>query len=583
MQRKSPVIAGLERLLMKTTDEGSTDNYTINSEIDHAVDDDSYVGFDDSSEYAITISKIPLNGSGSDELEPVWPYNEKTKFLAFDFGDATNLRAPNKYFGDADKEHFFEFAEGGSWCKASVKYNKEKDEEKEKEKEEEREEAKITKSKEYLETLKMSLYLKRLVLDGFFSQILNEKEKKINIDSSKDIKFAIEKLFEIPIRALTKRRLIEIRDADYHVPIKCRKLVGEILNYKSLIAEFKSLTELPIPIEKCSSRNSLGVRKSITRFSAKSKRNVQKKLSSIDQSKLTIAPQFLTLTWESMPDSSEGVKKPFEKWRRKFLKKFPDACFFWRLEFSTAKLPRPHYHIIVLEVDLTKDKGWISSSWHESCYKSKDSREANKSHLLAGTSVEKIQSWKSVVNYSAKYVAKENDVTPSWWTSSRYWGIANPKVFNELMSIREVDLSEEQFVEIQKSMKQEINRRIIASARISKKIIVDTEFISGGDAVGMPYVDCYDKTDEVVPIIRHCYYSSDLSHMGYLISNRSEDGYKVTGYTLVDGDGEILALGIEDGDCRFLRNPRGSVSLSFFEGLPAITESLTFGAGVGSD
>ena len=564
---------------MKITNEESVDNYTINSGIDH-VDEDIYSGFDDPNEYGIIISKIPSNGDG--ELEPVWPYNEKTKFLDFDHDDATNLRTPNRFFGNADKEYQLEYAEGGSWCKASVKYVSCKEEEEEREEEERREEKKIKKSKDYLQTLKMGLYLKRLILDDFFKEVLNEKGKKINIDCSRDIKFGIKELHKITIRALTKKRL-EKMSKHYRIPVECQNLVSEILNYKSMIDEYKSLTEPSIPVEKCSARNSLGIRKSITNFSSKSKRNVLKKLSSIDQSKLTIAPQFVTLTWQEMPDSSEGVKKPFEKWRRKFLKKFPEGCFFWRLEFSTAKLPRPHFHLIALEVDLSKHKKWISSSWHESCYKSKDSREANKSHLLAGTNVEPVESWKSVVNYSAKYVAKENDVTPSWWTASRYWGIANPKVFNELMSIKEVDLTEKQFFEIQKSMKQEINRRIIASARISKKIIVDCEFIPGGDADDKPYIDAYNKVDEIIPVIKRCYFSSDFSHMGYLLSNYSKDGHEVVDYNIVDDDGGVVALGITDSDCRFLRNPQGSVSLSFYEGLPSITESLTSSAGVTND
>lgn len=565
---------------MKITNEESTDNYIINSEMNHTVDEDVYFGFDDPDEYGVTISALPKNGS--DELQPIWPYNSKTKFLDFDFGDATNLRTPNRFFGNADKEYQLEYAEGGSWCKASVKYVSYKDEEEEREKEERIEEKKIKKSKDYLQTLKMGLYMKRLVLDDFFKEVLNEKGKKINVDCSRDIKFGIKELHKITIRALTKKRL-EKMSKHYRIPVECQNLVSEILNYKSMIDEYKSLTEPSIPVEKCSARNSLGIRKSITNFSSKSKRNVQKKLSSIDQSKLTIAPQFVTLTWQEMPDSSEGVKKPFEKWRRKFLKKFPDACFFWRLEFSTAKLPRPHYHIIALEVDLTKHKDWISTSWHESCYKSKDSREANKSHLLAGTSIEKVKSWKSVVNYSAKYISKENDVTPSWWAASRYWGIANPKVFNELMSIKEVDLTEKQFVEIQKSMKQEINRRIIASARISKKIIVDCEFIPGGDADDKPYIDTYHKVDEIIPVIRNCYFSSDFSHMGYLLSNYSKDGHEVVDYNIVDDDGGVVALGITDSDCRFLRNPRGSVSLSFYEGLSTITETLTSSASVRGD
>lgn len=553
------------------------DNYTTNFDLDHTIGDDIHGGFDDPSEYAVTVWDIPKNGS--DELEPKWPYSSKTKFLDIDDSIATNLYTPNTFFGDSDKEYKFEYAEGGSWAKAAVKYVScdYKSEEEEK-----REEKKIKKSKDYLQTLKMGLYLKRLILDDFFKEVLNEKGKKINIDCSRDIKFGIKELHKITIRALTKKRL-EKMSKHYRIPVECQNLVSEILNYKSMIDEYKSLTEPSIPVEKCSARNSLGIRKSITNFSSKSKRNIQKKLSSIDQKKLTIAPQFLTLTWQSMPTSSEEIKIAFERWRRKFLHKFPEGCFFWRLEFSTAKLPRPHFHLIIMETDLTRHKEWISSSWHKSCYKSKDSREANKSHLLAGASIEKIKSWKSVVNYSAKYVAKENDVTPSWWTASRYWGIANPKVFNELMSIKEVDLTEKQFFEIQKSMKQEINRRIIASARISKKIIVDCEFIPGGDADDKPYIDAYNKVDEIIPVIRHCYFSSDFSHMGYLLSNYSKDGHEVVDYNIVDDDGGVVALGITDSDCRFLRNPQGSVSLSFFEGLPGITETLTASAGVTSD
>jgi len=558
---------------MKTDEE----NYTINSKIDHTVDDDIYGGFDDPSEYAVTVLDIPK--TGSDELEPVWPYNQATKFLNIDDSSATNLYNPNTFFGDADKSYSFQFAEGGSWCKAAVKYESRREEGEERE----GEEKKIKKSREYIQTLKMGLHMKKLTLDNFFQGILNEKGKKIDVDSNVDIKYGIEKLYGKKIKTLSRSKLKDIVSSYLKIPDKYRKLACELLNYKSMLAEYKALTQKQIPIEQCASRNGLGVRRSITRFSAKSKRNIQKKLSSVDQSKLTIAPQFVTLTWQSMPTSTKEIKQALERWRRKFLHKFSEGCFFWRLEWSTAKLPRPHFHLIVMETDLSREKEWLSSSWHKSCYPSKALQKDNEAHLRAGTSVEKIKSWKSVVGYSAKYVTKENDSTPTWWVGSRYWGISNPKVFNELMSVKEVDLTEDQFVEIQKSMKQEMNRRIISSARIAKKIIVDTEFVSSEDAIGRPYIDQYDKTDEVAPVIRHCYYSSDLSHMGYLVSNRSEDGYRVTGYTLVNDDGETLALGIEDADCRFLRNPQGSISLAFFEGVPDITKTLTISAGVTSD
>jgi hypothetical protein len=168
-----------------------------------------------------------------------------------------------------------------------------------------------------------------------------------------------------------------------------------------------------------------GRRGQVKGFSYASRRRFIRMIAKVERES---KPLFVTLTF---PDEYiDKVTSPVE-WKRqlkaikqRFARKFPEVAFIWRLEVEKRKSGKyvgvefPHFHLMVYGMGDRYLKDWISLAWWEVCGR------LSVSHLKAGTKVEKMRSFRGVLSYVSKYMAKPG---VSLAMTGRIWGIHNIK------------------------------------------------------------------------------------------------------------------------------------------------------------
>ena len=105
-----------------------------------------------------------------------------------------------------------------------------------------------------------------------------------------------------------------------------------------------------------------------------------------------------------------------------FLRKFPDASGFWKLEFQ--KNGRPHYHCVVfgLAFDRSEEKLEEFVKWHSAKWFRVVGSGLEK-HLNAGTRAEFPKHTEAARNYISQYAAKQEQQCAGF--TGRYWGQVN--------------------------------------------------------------------------------------------------------------------------------------------------------------
>jgi hypothetical protein len=170
-----------------------------------------------------------------------------------------------------------------------------------------------------------------------------------------------------------------------------------------------------------------GKRGTVNTFSRQSRARAIQTLQSIDKKKISTRIFFVTLTYpEVFPHLHSSCKKHLDTLSKRIARTFPESFFFWRMEYQ--KRGAPHFHLILFFPDsyITPDtalnsvRAWFSASWYEIC------NTGDPKHLLAGTNVSLMRSWKGISHYASKYFAKV-DQTESKCTlkdqAGRFWGI----------------------------------------------------------------------------------------------------------------------------------------------------------------
>jgi len=158
-----------------------------------------------------------------------------------------------------------------------------------------------------------------------------------------------------------------------------------------------------------------GEKKPIDSFSSRSRLKLIKKLATINQA-VAGNPAFLTLTYpQEWPRDGRIVKKHTELLRKSLLYKWPNSWGVWRLEYQ--KRGAPHLHMFVWDgIKIDDDsKKWLSKTWYR-IVGSNDEK-----HLLAGTKLERIRSWRGVMYYASKYMAKECSIPEEVYNPGRFW------------------------------------------------------------------------------------------------------------------------------------------------------------------
>jgi hypothetical protein len=132
---------------------------------------------------------------------------------------------------------------------------------------------------------------------------------------------------------------------------------------------------------------------------------------------------FVTLTYPTdYPEDPEVCKRNLEAFRKSLTKRYEGLATFWRM--GIQRRGAWHFHLLLFVPpscgSLKQLRHFMASSWYEIC------GEVGEEHLLRGTYVEEIRTWRKATSYVEKYMAKE-EAFPEGVETGRIWGVWNKK------------------------------------------------------------------------------------------------------------------------------------------------------------
>lgn len=198
------------------------------------------------------------------------------------------------------------------------------------------------------------------------------------------------------------KRIDQAADTDRPQPLMQLAIGGSLVRLQA--------AKVPRPIPASTTRGA------ITGFSAAARKRLIGMLASINRQQLERLPLFVTLTYPAAwPVDPATWKRQLDTWLKRLERKYERTAAIWKLEFQARGAP--HFHLLVF------GPGWINAHWlSRSWYQVVGSGDER--HLLAGTKVERIRSWKGVMYYASKYLAKQTEEAALVGVG-RFWGILN--------------------------------------------------------------------------------------------------------------------------------------------------------------
>jgi hypothetical protein len=174
-----------------------------------------------------------------------------------------------------------------------------------------------------------------------------------------------------------------------------------------------------------------GIRDRVRGFSRASRRNLLRRLASINRRAFRAFKGrmiFVTLTYpHEYQEDPEVCKNHLKALRKRLQRKIGDFAAFWRL--GIQQRAAWHFHLLLFVGPsfgpIDKLRRFISSSWYEVTGK------VSEGHLRAGTRVETIRRWKQATSYAERYMAKPEEF-PEGLETGRIWGVWN----KELLPVR---------------------------------------------------------------------------------------------------------------------------------------------------
>lgn len=156
-----------------------------------------------------------------------------------------------------------------------------------------------------------------------------------------------------------------------------------------------------------------GPRGRVRGFSRASRRRLLDSLNKINRRAVRSA-LFVTLTYpREWSPAWQDWKRDIDAFGKRLMRQYPGCSFVWRLEYQ--KRGAPHFHLMLFGVPFIPC-AWVARSWYD-VVGSGDPR-----HLKAGTEVRRVRSFRSVIAYAAKYLAKDQNPDDAR-TDGRVWGI----------------------------------------------------------------------------------------------------------------------------------------------------------------
>ncbi len=175
-----------------------------------------------------------------------------------------------------------------------------------------------------------------------------------------------------------------------------------------------------------------GIRGKIKGFSGASRRNLLRRLASINRAAFRAYKGrviSVTLTYpHEWPEDPEACKGHLKALRKRIERSFGGHfAGFWRL--GIQKRGAWHFHLLLFVPpsfgSLADLRSFVAAAWHEVCGR------VSEGHLRAGTRVEEVRSWRRATSYAERYVAKEEEF-PEGMKTGRVWGAWN----GEMLPVR---------------------------------------------------------------------------------------------------------------------------------------------------
>jgi hypothetical protein len=184
-----------------------------------------------------------------------------------------------------------------------------------------------------------------------------------------------------------------------------------------------------------------GIRDRVRGFSRASRRNLLRRLASINRSAFRAFRGrmiFVTLTYpHEYPEDPELCKRHLKALKKRLQREYGTFSAFWRL--GIQRRGAWHFHLLLFVGSsvgpIRELRRFISSSWYEVTGK------VSEGHLRAGTRVEPVKKWKQATSYVERYMAKPEEF-PEGLQTGRIWGIWNKELFPVRWETVEVSLKD---------------------------------------------------------------------------------------------------------------------------------------------
>jgi hypothetical protein len=174
-----------------------------------------------------------------------------------------------------------------------------------------------------------------------------------------------------------------------------------------------------------------GTRDKVRGFSRTSRRNLLRRLASINRSAFKVFKGriiFVTLTYpREYPQNPARCKGHLKALHKRLQRMYGPFAAFWRM--GIQQRGAWHFHLLLFVGPSVGPIGelrrFISSSWYGVTGK------VSEGHLRAGTHVVAVKRWKQATSYVERYMAKPEDF-PEGLQTGRIWGVWN----KELLPVR---------------------------------------------------------------------------------------------------------------------------------------------------
>jgi hypothetical protein len=184
-----------------------------------------------------------------------------------------------------------------------------------------------------------------------------------------------------------------------------------------------------------------GIRGRVRGFSRSSRKNLLRRLASIDRSAVRISRGrmiFVTLTYPHVyPQDPERCKRHLKALRKRLQREYGSFAAFWRL--GIQRRGAWHFHLLLFVGpscgSLGELRRFVSTAWYEV------TGRISEGHLRAGTRVEVAKKWRQATSYAERYLAKPEEF-PECLQTGRIWGIWNGELLPARWETVEVRLKD---------------------------------------------------------------------------------------------------------------------------------------------